>query len=445
MRRILIRAALFFGVLALIMASGCKSSGSSGSTGITKFTFKASDNAPDINQITYTVDTVAGTITNYDSIAYTSVITQVVPVVTLGKTVSEIRINDVAWNQTDSIDVSSEFKLTIISANKKYFKDYTVRINKHTVNPDSIVWQKIDHDLPAGFTGGRALYTDDIFLFIGERDGSQETYMSTDCTEWTMLSQSDPVININTAYATRGFNLYGGIYALSLAGDAIYTYNSIEGSFEKTVAIEGFTATDIIGEYQDEILILAKKDGNSAILTYKDGAVTEKKSSYPSSFPVAGGFARLLVKYDEETTANVESTFLIGGETSQGVYTTGVHATDNGWYWSNILKTPSSSYFTPMSYSAAVQYCKKLYTFGGVTNSSGTEFADNQISSDNGFTWSAPANYQKVPDAFTPKYGISAIAADDGDFYIMGGFNSGKTYVLDFYKGRVRSADFLIP
>lgn len=445
MKRFSIKTALFLGVLALMVASGCSSSSSSSSsTGITKFTFKASDNAPDINQITYMVDTVAGFITNFDSIAYTSNITKVVPLITLPYAASEIRINDAAWNQTDSIDVTSPFKLTIVAANKKSVKDYTVKINKHSVNPDSIVWKKINHNLPSEFSKGKVLYMGSCLIFVGEHtSGKQRIYTSRDCVSWSMVSESEPTIEINSLYATSGFSQKGRIYALSTSGSGIYTYNSTTGAFDECGVIEKFTGKEILGEYKDEILILAESEGVPAILSYKDGEVTEKVSSYPSSFPLAGGFATLLVKYDSETTANVESTFIIGGETVAGTFTSGVHATDNGWYWSNVLKIPPEEYFQKMSYSAAVQYLKTIYTFGGVTNSTLTQYANNLVSTDNGFTWKEPANYQKVPDEFTPKYGISAIASDDDNLYLLGGYTDAKIYTLDFYRGRARMADFI--
>ena len=76
-------------------------------------------------------------------------------------------------------------------------------------------------------------------------------------------------------------------------------------------------------------------------------------------------------------------------------------------------------------------------------NEDGTGLAnDNGVTENNGFTWSAGARYQRLPDEFTPKYGISAVADRDNNLFVFGGFDESGNYVTDFYKGRARQVDF---
>lgn len=418
----------------LLAATSCTKGNKSSGTGISSFSFKANNKAPDINMVTYIVDTIAGQIYNIDSISFSSKADSVVPVITFKNQPSEIRINDIKWNNQDAIDASKPFKLTIVSANTKNVKDYSVTVNRHTVNPDSIIWTKLEHNITDDFESAKVYNSENEFFLIGEALDKVHILSSQDGITWALeATDLDMNIDIMSGYAPQGENLKDSIYLLGINQNALYVYNSNENSFDKLADIEGSKAVEILGEYKNELLILAEKDGNAVVLSYHGGVITEKTSYLPASFPVNGGFSPVLVKYDESTTLNVESMFIVGGGS--------VHATDNGWYWSNVVKSPESNFFTNVTRSSAVYYIKYMYAFGGITESGSPKFMPLQVSTDNGFTWSAGVSYQKLPSTFTPQYGISAVVKDK-NIYIFGGFDENGSYTPEFYKGRIRKVDF---
>lgn len=435
MGRIFVKSSMLLLFAVLLATVSCKKGSSSSSTTINSFTFKACDLAPDLALKKYTVDSIAGTILNVDSIGYKSNIKKVVPLITFKRAPSEVRINDVAWNQIDSIDASSPFKLTIIAGNKKDFKDYMVTVNKHTVNPDSVVWTKLEHDLIEDFESAKVFYTENVFLLIGEILDKIYVYSSDDGVSWLLdASGLDEDVDLMSGYAPQGETLRDSVYMLGSSYDALYVFDSTDDKFKKLADIENCQAVAILGEYKNELLILAKKDSKPVVLSYHGGAITEKSSSLPSSFPVDGGFSPLLIKYDASTTFNVESMFLVGGNY--------VHATDNGWYWSNVVRSPGEGFFTNVTQCGAAYYAKYLYAFGGQTKNGTPKYMPMQVSVDNGFTWSVGETYQRLPDEFAPKYGISAIADRNNNLFVFGGFDEDGNYVTDFYKGRARKVDF---
>lgn len=435
MGRIFVKTSMLLLFAVLVATVSCKKSSSSSNTSIKKFTFRACDVAPDLKLKTYTVDSIAGTIQNSDSISYTSNIHKVVPLITFAATPSEIRINDATWNQVDSIDATSPFKLTIVAANKKDVKDYMVTVNKHSVNPDSIIWNKLDHNLNEEFESAKVYYTENVYLLIGEILDKLYVFSSDDGVTWLSdASDLDMDVDIMSGYAPRGEILRDSVYLLGSSYDALYVFDSTDDKFKKLADLEDCLAVAILGEYKNELLILAKKNDKPVVLSYHGGAITEKTSTLPSSFPVDGGFSPVLVKYDASTTFNVESMFIVGGND--------VHATDNGWYWSDVVKMPGSGYFTNVTQTSAAYYTRYLFAFGGVTKNETPKYMPLQVSIDNGFTWSAGARYQRLPDEFTPKYGISAVADRDNNLFVFGGFDESGNYVTDFYKGRARQVDF---
>ena len=112
---------------------------------IARFYFRASDTAPDINSIEFAVDTVAMTITNADSLAFTSSLAQVVPVIECYSVPSAIAINGVEWNQTDTLDLSVQpVKVTIIGSDKVTSCDvpWFVRCGRHLRGAG---WQPLLH------------------------------------------------------------------------------------------------------------------------------------------------------------------------------------------------------------------------------------------------------------------------------------------------------------
>lgn len=434
----------FFVLLAVLLATvSCSSGKKSSDTTIKSFTFGACNAAPDLTLKKYYIDSIAGTIKNTDSINYTSNISKVIPYMSFNTTPSEIRINDVAWNRSDSIDATSPFKLTIVAANGKSFKDYTVTVNKHTVNPDSIIWTKLEHNLPGGFVSAKVFDCDDEFVLIGEKSEKIDVYSSLDGISWSEVATGlDLEVNPMSGYVTQGATLKDSIYLLGHNLDALYVFDRDDKAFVKVADFTEYEAVDIIGEYKSELLILAKKNERPAILSFHDDKLTEKDSSLPASFPVGGEFAPVLVKYDSRSSFNVESTFIVGGTLANGSLSDGVHATDNGWYWSNVVKSPAAVYFTGVRHTAAVFYAKYLFTFGGITDVILPTFIPMQVSYDNGFTWDEATSYQKLPAGFSPKYGISALADDNDNMYVFGGYDENDQYKFEIYKGRMRSVDF---
>ena len=87
------------------------------------------------------VDTTNLIIFNTDSVAYDSNISQIVPVIVGYGSFSGITVNSITWNQTDSLDFRNPVSITVTAADKN-IHTYNVVVNKHKVNPDSIVWTK---------------------------------------------------------------------------------------------------------------------------------------------------------------------------------------------------------------------------------------------------------------------------------------------------------------
>lgn len=434
----------FFVLLAVLLATvSCSNGKKSTDTTIKTFTFGACNAAPDLTLKKYYIDSIAGTIKNTDSINYTSRITKVIPYMTFNVTPSEIRINDAAWNRTDSIDASVPFKLTIVAPNGKNIKDYIVTVNKHTVNPDSIIWTKLDHNLPGGFKSAKVFECYDEFVLVGEKSDKIDVYSSMDGKSWSeVVTGLDLDVNPMSGYVPQGAALQDSIYMLGYNLDALYVFDRSGQVFEKVADFTDYEVEDIIGEYKGEILILARKDEKPVILSFHDGKLTEKDSSLPSSFPVGGEFSPVLVKYDSRSSFNVESTFIVGGTLANGSLSDGVHATDNGWYWSNVVKSPAPVYFTGVRHTAAVFYAKYMFTFGGITDVILPTFIPMQVSYDNGFTWDEAASYQQLPAGFSLKYGISALADYNDNMYVFGGYDENDQYKFEIYKGRMRSVDF---
>ena len=443
MRNNLIKISFFTLFVVLLATVSCSSGKKSSDATIRTFTFGACNAAPDLTLKKYYIDSIAGTIKNTDSINYTSNITKVFPVMTFKVTPSEIRINDVAWNRTDSIDATSPFKLTIVAPNGKNIKDYMVTVNKHTVNPDSIVWTKLEHNLPDGFENAKVFDCYDDFVFVGKKSDKIDVYSSIDGKSWSeVVTGLDLVVDPMSGYVPQGSALEDSIYVLGYNYDALYVFDRSGKAFVKIADFTGYDVEAILGEYKTEILILAKKDEKPVILSYHDGMLTVKDSSLPPSFPVGGEFSPVMVKYDMRSSFNVESMFIVGGLLANGSPSEGVHATDNGWYWSNVVKSPAPVYFTGVRQTAAVFYARYLFTFGGITEILSPMFLDMQVSYDNGFTWDDAMSYQQLPAGFSLKYGISALADNSDNIYLFGGYDENDRYKIEIYKGRMNSVDF---
>lgn len=429
---------------ALSLLAGCSEPSTYHDVNVKTFTFKTSTLAPDLKGIAFTVDTIQNIIYNLDSVSYTSDITKVVPVVTCYSTPSEIRINDNYWNQVDSLNVTAPFKLTVVGADKSTTRSFTVTVNKHTVDQDKISWTALTPTgLDKDFTAGRAVYRWNKILLVGEAAGSQYCYSSPDAVTWSFVKSVDNDIDLRTLYSPEGDSAPDSLFALSADKSKLIAITPEQ--IECVIALpDGVQGVDIIGEEKSgKMIILANQSGTPKLFSFKKGNVEALSGSLPQGFPVDGYSAKCNAHLDAPVVKNVIASFVIGGKCDGTDYVRNAFSSDNGWYWTSVIKTPIDKYgFEGLNSSTVVRYDRRLFIYGGKTAAGITNPA--YVSSDTGFTWAVSDDSERLPESSVLAYDISVIRdTNDGYMYAVCGWDVNGTFRIQCFRGRAIHKDFI--
>lgn len=404
---------------------------------IARFYFRASDTAPDINSIEFTVDTVAMTITNADSLAFASSLAQVVPVIECYSVPSAIAINGVEWNQTDTLDLSVQpVKVTIIGSDKVTSCDYTLTINQHKVDPDSIIWTNMG-EMFADLSGADDIYAvqagNRCYMAASSQQGGV-MIVSENGNDWELSAEYDENINIRTMNVLFTADVSSG-RLFAIGDNQVYEWSENKWAVSKQ-ADENYACLDVLGSVDGRLAVLVRNEQDNLlyIMELDNGQwIIHNTPLYANDFPVAGA-AKI---------SNAGVPFLLGGCNASGGYVGTVYSSMDLSYWTNLLTSATDFGFGNRAGAAAFFVDGKWFLSGGLM-ADGSTSADMYYSADNGYSWNAVPAKQALPQEYGARQGVSAFVGTDENVWLIGGFTSDGVLSTDLWQGRMNKSDFLI-
>lgn len=371
------------------------------------------------SSLSFSIDQAAGLVYNADSLPFATKVDKVV--VNMGLSGYATIMNDTTglyetFLSTDSLDFTTPRKFRITSLNSEYHKDYTISVNVHQVEPELMVWNRVDMDF--AIQPQRAIeYNGDMCLF-GEEDGIP--VVATSPLDGAPSFCVAPLDSLPATADLSTVQLFGGALYL-VAADGIYTsHNAIEWSL--CHACSGAIA--IVGASDSDGKMWVATD--SELLTTADGVNYENAGTLPEDFPLYGVS---IVSYPLKHNKGIVRYMLVGYTTEAMDGAPAVWSklsTEDGWtrYESSAYPCPSLRGLT------VVRYDDFLYAFGGAGEVQGEAvkaFTSFYISRDNGITWKAPEGfYQRMPAELQGNDAQFAATVDSGNhmWIVCGGEKS---------------------
>ena len=388
---------------------------SSANTAITNFYLTANNSVlSDLDSVFFSIDLQNGVIFNADSLPVGTNITRLIPSITFANTMTEVNLtfrknneNDTTinylTNPTDSIDFTNPVSLNVTAADGINKFTYTLKVNVHKENPDSLMWDKLATTWLPSISGTPAEQKtvvndqDKFITLIRERDNSFSLSTAIDLNEaeWTTEEIVFPFMPVVNSFSFSG----GKYYILSEEGDLYASENAKEWDFTSQ---EGWIS--IIGPYLDSILGL-KQNGSETICCHYPSSPLITEGAVSSDFPIKGRSALASIS---SAWSPLPTAFFVGGTTASGEYSGFCWAFD-GSSWTQL----SSSGLVEISGATVVNYSvfKNSSTNSGSRQLNswllfGGELADGSFnrtirySPDNGISWfTAPASMQ-LPEEF---------------------------------------------
>lgn len=349
----------------------------------------------------FTIDQINRTITNKDSLPVGTHIDKVITSITYDAGMLAYKPkgsdHDTIWTSTDSIDFTDPVEFKVYAYSGVEGKPYTITINVHKQEPDTISWKKFDNNpFSAGsLSEQKAVYANGkVYVFGKNGNGTHLEYSDVandNPSSWVPVTDNIPS-NIDTYSATV---CAGYIYFLAGTNKQLY---KLDANSNEITSVSTETFEMLIGGNDIKSELYAVKGGKSGI--YKENTWTEDADPF-TLFPAGKPFfsntttasynsnitSTVALCYNQGSTAN-DTTALVFNRMSS----------DNKWE-ERIQNLP----LPKLENVTMIYYDEKLYAFGGGYKEI-KPFSQFYCSTDNGLCWRPVTECMAFPSEFSELY-----------------------------------------
>ena len=359
-----------------------------------------------------TINQVTGEVYNNDSLPFAT---------NISKVVTQFSVNGVAsiyvdsldsyehFSSTDSLDFTSPRKVRIYSEDAEFYKDYTIKINVHQVDPELMVWNK--YPAVEGLVPVRVVEANGAMFLFGKDSNGAATVAST-ALEGVPAWEVSQVSGLPADTDLSTIQLFNGaLYAV--AGGNVYT--SADGAVW-TLSASDTGAVAIVGASEEDGKLWIA--GSQGVLWSEDAATFTVNEALPEGFPLYGVS---LASYPLNHNKKIVRYMLVGytAEDKSGEPAVWSKLSTEA-KWTN-YKNEENKYECPaLEGLSVVRYDNYLYAVGGAGTVNGREvapFNSFYISKDNGIAWKVSTGfYQRLPEELVGNDTPFAVAVDSNNF-----------------------------
>lgn len=417
---------------------------------VTAFRFMKNDSFPGLKEAEFIIQELndTGLIEVKDSLLYGTPLDSVTPVLTFYYSpyaaIIYTPFDTITYSgsTTDTINMSAEpMYVQVYSYDKSKVKWYRLRAYAHQVDPDLFSWNTLTTSIAAAQPAEQqALMVGDKMVMLANNGFKNTCYTSLDGALW----QENSVSGLPTDCEVRriicldNVLYYADTTAMFTSTDALtwnkYAWNA--GDYEPQTTLMAFDG---------QVWLLAyDKEEHLCIVSWRDGVIAampvdKKDGALPVSFPVSD-FA--VVSYT--SSSEHEHVLIAGGYNRDGEMVNchwNVEYNRSLGQYRVVDYAASQSGLAPFAGVAMVAYDNKMYAFGGV-DSKGAFLSAIRYSTDEGLHWNEVDTVKNsLPADYRPRRNVSAFVYDK-NIYLIGGTSATGT-LMDAYKGRINSIDFL--
>ena len=340
----------------------------------------------------FAINQVSGEVYNLDSLPFATNVEKVVFDMQLSG-YAQIYVDSIdkfeSFSTTDSIDFTYPRKFRITSTDSEYYKDYTVSVNVHQVEPEKMVWS--EHQSVDALEPLRALEFNGEMCLFGKNNGELllATTPLSGAPSWNVVA----MVGLPNSTKLETVQLFGNSLYVA-AADGVYTSAD---AINWTSCYNGAEVFSIVGASdKDGVMWMATAD---SLLSTTDGVGFENAGALPAGFPLYGVS---IASYALKHNSSIVRYMLVGyaDEAMTGdVAVWSKLSTEENWVRYENNNNPFAC--PALKGLSVLRYDDFLYAVGGagVAQSVNVEaFSSFYISKDNGITWKAPSGfYQRIP------------------------------------------------
>lgn len=346
---------------------------------------------------------------------------------------------DTVWTSEDSLDLTLPVRFKVYASDLTT-RIYTLKVNVHTVDPDSLVWNKFGDS----FSGGKAtgiqrsiVFNDQIITYAETADGIKAYFTNYKSAQPSSTERSLSGIenaNIESVYVFNG-NAY-----MTTSDKKIF--RSADGENWEEVVSDTSIITIVgamtMNSNSKKLILIGEEDGKRIFRTMDSNGWTEEKADVPSAFPADNfnGFENKLTtnsRYRFNVMGREDETTALNDTVSYSWFTT------DGLKWTEMLGI-STKVLPKMKNPTYLYYNGQTIAFGY-----GPEEKFNSIysSEEYGLVWEETTSKIMLPYDFEGRENYSSVVTPDNYIWIFWSKN-GTVHSDEVWKGRVNKLGFTV-
>ena len=344
--------------------------------------------------VPFTIDQINRRIYNKDSLPKEVDITRVVTSISADNAVYyEKNGKDTIWSSADSLDFTNNITLKVMAYSKiqnnfVFGEPYTVTLNVHKLNPDSLVWKHFGNkkfENNSILTEQKAIYNnEEIYVFGKTANGVKVNKASVTrgniTSDWEEVAINTTDVNI---YSATAFN--GKIYYI--ANDELYT---LENQGTKVGNLTGLT--NILCVSNNNLMVYKKAENEIVSIDSEGNELSEGKSKFVNGYDLkerlsaistpslhnSSLWRTIVMTNDNDGTVETDTTANVFSYISS----------DTVW----VKYQPNNPTTCPNQENISmISYDGKLFAYG-------EKFDYFYSSTDNGLNWKKEEEYMLFPD-----------------------------------------------
>ena len=404
---------------------------------ITSF-FVAHDSISALDSLVFSIDHFNGLIYNHDSLRYGVEIKEKVIAIIGTSALGVLDIthledgDSTIFMSGDSLDLRQIARLRVYAYSGET-KEYEIKLNIHTVDPDSIQYSQIADNLDfLDAEQVKSVYHSQKFYTYTSSGSVVKLHSSSDAVSWSEETLSGLP---NTVVVSEIQNISGiGLFARTASGALYRSTNAISWQ-----AID--TESPVVAFF-GQIEKTPTQDAGFALLVMKDGkkipAFTSNFTDWRYGAEVSSDFPVASYSVVNYTRVLQNRLTVIGGENSAGTFQNAVWSTTDGIYWAKITGDRGS--FPVMEGCNAFMYNDMIYLLNGKLEDDGINKL-TYTSIDGGVTWQVAEEKTYLPEDYVGRYGASVVVDKNNYQYIIGG-QPGDRKLKDVWNGILNKLAF---
>lgn len=308
----------------------------------------------------FTIDQLTRTIYNVDSLPVGSdTIIDRILIDTLNATgIVTSGENDTIFQISDSVDLRQPIKLKVHATDGITTREYTIQVNVHKQDPDSVVWVNMEQPLPNTQQQKSVILNGNQLLVFTSYDDVYQATTDISPFQWQHHAVTGLPTDIKLSSIT---NFQEKLYIVTESGK---TFSSSNGLTWQEVSTLGMQTVTLVTTFPDKLVGIQNVNGENYFCTSSDGLVWTYKEAneykVSPNFPIDDIYSTVFT-----TNNGVEKAVVVGNTTNEETATVPWFSMD-GASWTS-LDTPDT-YCPKMENPCIMYYGEAFYIMGGEFN-----------------------------------------------------------------------------